>query len=189
MKQILTILLITNSLFAQSNFENDSILLWNSKRKINLNDFTSENKTHEYEQATAVIAPSLILIPRRIHESNISSVKIVAIMYKNESWSKSIEDYVILHEQGHFDITEIFARKFRKKMAEVKVSEIKIDVVFLTNLFNSNDIEHWDFQFQYESETQRGTNYKMQQIWNEKIKRMLEELKDFESDIYIDEIK
>lgn len=189
MKRILILLLISNSLLAQSNFENDSILLWNSKRKINLKDFTSENKTHDYKQAVAVIVPSLILFPLEIYENEIYDVKIVAIMYKNKSWYNSIEDYVLLHEQGHFDITEIFARKFRKKMAEVKVSEIKIDVVFLTNLFNSNDIEHWDFQFQYESETQRGTNYKMQQIWNEKIKKMLEELKDFESDIYIDEIK
>jgi len=189
MKKILIILFITNSLFAQSNFENDSILLWNSKRKINFKDFTSEIKPDDYNHATAVIVPSLMLIPKIIYENKINKVKIVAIMNKNKSWSKSSQDYVLSHEQGHFDITEIFARKFRKKITDAKSSEIKIDVIFLTNLFNTNDIEHLDFQFQYESETQKGTNYKIQQIWNEKIKKMLEELKDFESDIYIDEIK
>lgn len=189
MKKIILLLTISNVIFAQRNFDNDSILIWNSDRKINWNDFKSNDKKHSYEDAVAVITPSLIIIPKTLSQKDIPNIKIVATLHKNMSWYLNNEDYVLIHEQGHFDITEIFARKFRKKIFEAKNSEMKLDLVFITTLFESIDNEHWDFQSDYESETQNGTNYNFQKKWNEKIRNVLEELKDFESDVFIDEIK
>ena len=128
MKKIIIILILISEItFAQSSlFENDSILIWNENRKITWDDFKSKNKVHSYEQASAVITPGLIAYPNNIEESKIKKVKIIATVYKNKSWYKIKEDYILNHEQMHFNITEIYARKFRKELAKIEESGDKI---------------------------------------------------------------
>src|SRR5579871_6965376 len=46
------------------------------------------------------------------------SDSITAVFYPNESWVRIRDDKYLIHEQGHFDITEIFARKLRKRLLE-----------------------------------------------------------------------
>jgi hypothetical protein len=190
MKKIITLLLfITKITFAQSlSFENDSILIWNENRKITWNDFKSQNKVHSYEQASAVMAPGLIAYPKNIVASKIKEVKIIATVNKNQSWYKIKEDYILNHEQMHFNITEIYARKFRKELAKIEESGNKISPNAFLLLFNKIDEEHWNFQSQYEDETQRGTNFNQQKIWNEKIQKLLNELDDFKLDVKIEEL-
>jgi hypothetical protein len=186
MKKIV-LLFISQIAFAQSSsFENDSILIWNENRKITWTDFKSQNKVHSYEQASAVMAPGLIAYP--IEASKIKEVKIIATVNKNQSWYKVKEDYILNHEQMHFNITEIYARKFRKELAKIEESGDKISPNIFLSLFNKIDEEHWEFQFQYEEETQRGTNFNQQKIWNEKIQKLLKELDDFKIDIKIEEL-
>src|SRR5580704_14365013 len=50
---------------------------------------------------------------------------------KKKSWVRVKTDYILSHEQGHFDIAEIFARKLNKSLKEytvVKVSDLTRDV-------------------------------------------------------------
>lgn len=183
------LLFISQIAFAQlSSFENDSILIWNENRKITWDDFKSQNKVHSYEQASAVMAPGLIAYPKNIEASKIKEVKIIATVSKNQSWYKIKEDYILNHEQMHFDITEIYARKFRKELAQIEEFGNEISPNIFLLLFNKIDEEHWNFQSQYEDETQRGTNFNQQKIWNEKIQKLLNELDDFKLDIKIDEL-
>ena len=187
-KIIIFFFLILEIAFAQSSFENDSILIWNENRKITWDDFKSKNKVHSYEQASAVITPGLIAYPNNIEESKIKEVKIIATVHKNKSWYKIKEDYILNHEQVHFNITEIYARKFRKELAKIEESGDKINANTFLSLFHKIEDEHWEFQSQYEDETQRGTNFNQQKIWNEKIQRLLKELDDFKIDIKIEEL-
>ncbi|TXI67181.1 MAG: hypothetical protein E6Q46_03595 [Flavobacterium sp.] len=187
-KIIILFFLISKIAFAQSSFENDSILIWNENRKITWTDFKSQNKVHSYEHASAVITPGLIAYPKTIEESKIKKVKIIATVYKNKSWYKIKEDYILNHEQVHFNITEIYARKFRKELAKIEESGDKINANTFLSLFHKIEDEHWEFQFQYEDETQRGTNFNQQKIWNEKIQKLLNELDDFKLDVKIEEL-
>ncbi len=190
MKKIIILLLFISKIaFAQSSsFENDSILIWNENRKITWDDFKSQNKVHSYERASAVITPGLIAYPNNIEESKIKKVKIIATVYKNKSWYKIKEDYILNHEQVHFNITEIYARKFRKELAKIEESGDKINANTFLSLFHKIEDEHWEFQSQYEDETQRGTNFNQQKIWNEKIQKLLNELDDFKLDVKIEEL-
>ena len=190
MKKIIIILILISEItFAQSSlFENDSILIWNENRKITWTDFKSQNKVHSYENASAVMAPGLIAYPKNIEASKIKEVKIIATVNKNQSWYKIKEDYILNHEQMHFNITEIYARKFRKELAKIEESGAKISPNIFLSLFNKIDEEHWNFQSQYEDETQRGTNFNQQKIWNEKIQKLLNDLDDFKLDVKIEEL-
>ncbi|MFD2890870.1 hypothetical protein ACFS5J_02460 [Flavobacterium chuncheonense] len=136
--------------FSQSIFENDSILLWSSKRKLEWRDFRSNNKVHEYELAQAVITPSLIVIPRRISSTfDLGKLKVAAVVIKDKSWFKKQDVNIMIHEQGHFDIAEIYARKIRKKWTEnLLKNELNLDSVF--NIYKDIEDEHWNFQQEYE---------------------------------------
>jgi hypothetical protein len=51
---------------------------------------------------------------------------------RRKSWKdvKKINDYILLHEQKHFDIAELFVRKFRKAVAEkIRTSGIIINIL------------------------------------------------------------
>jgi hypothetical protein len=170
-KIIIFFFLISEIAFAQSSFENDSILIWNENRKITWDDFKSQNKVHSYEQASAVMATGLIANPKNIDASKIKEVKIIATINKNQSWYKIKEDYILNHEQMHFNITEIYARKFRKELTKIEESDDIISPNIFLSLFNK-----------------RGTNFNQQKIWNEKIQKLLYELDDFKLDVKIEEL-
>ncbi len=56
-------------------------------------------------------------------------IKVETIFNENLSWKddKRINDYVLLHEQKHFDAAEVYARKLRKELSEkIKTSSDSI---------------------------------------------------------------
>ncbi|PZP41286.1 MAG: hypothetical protein DI598_18420 [Pseudopedobacter saltans] len=88
-----------------------------------------------------------------------------------KSWAKE-NAKVLNHEQGHFDINEIYCRKFI----------LKLKTLSLTSSFNEEIIELFDkiveqvgeFQYQYNRQTEDGKNVELQKLWNEKIKQELD---------------
>ena len=61
-------------------------------------------------------------------EDSIRSFKAETFMYANHSWAlKSMKENeeLLRHEQYHFNISEVIARKFRKKISELSAEEIK----------------------------------------------------------------
>ncbi|WP_010520716.1 DUF922 domain-containing protein [Aquimarina agarivorans] len=94
------------------------------------------------------------------------------------SWVDENEKDVELlkHEQLHFDITELFARKFRKRLDEYE---------FGRNIRKAMQKIHGDIEFEriqmqeaYDSETAHSKNEEQQLIWELKIAKLL---KDFEA--------
>ena len=49
---------------------------------------------------------------------------IEAILVKSKSALKSESKYALNHEQKHFDVAELYARKFRKKMSETNFLKV-----------------------------------------------------------------
>ena len=97
---------------------------------------------------------------------------------KNKSWGRVKNDYILSHEQAHFDIAEIFARKLNKKMSEYKFDKdnYKTD---LKKVYQDITREKEAFQDQYDNETDHSRKKEEQLSWLTKIKNMLEELKDY----------
>jgi hypothetical protein len=94
--------------------------------------------------------------------------------YPGRSWYQpEVCDAVILsHEQLHFDISELFARKFRKVLQETRFSRnVKAEV---GALFRQVNRELAEFQDEYDKETNFSRNREQQQIWNMNIARALE---------------
>jgi len=80
---------------------------------------------------------------------------------------------VLSHEQLHFDITELFARKFRERLKTVKNdTDIKKKV---RKIFAEINRELNTFQNKYDRETNYSRNIPEQLLWNEKIAEALSE--------------
>ena len=92
---------------------------------------------------------------------------------KPRSWGRSKTDYILNHEQGHFDIAEIFARKLNKKMSEYQFNKTtyKND---LKNIYDGITTEKEVFQDQYDKETDHSRKKEQQAEWLKKIEKMLE---------------
>jgi len=100
--------------------------------------------------------------------------QIFAHFYPEKSWFKpSLADkYILAHEQYHFNITEVFARKFRQRVAQVEVTQsLGTD---LDQIHEEINKELSDFQELYDKETNYSRNFEEQVIWQNRIDDALE---------------
>ncbi len=98
-----------------------------------------------------------------------------AYFYPTRSWYKPevCNDVTLSHEQLHFDITELFARKMRKQLAETTFTEnVKEEVrkIYKITLRQLND-----YQNKYDSETNYSRNLTVQEKWLEEIETALKD--------------
>lgn len=95
--------------------------------------------------------------------------KVAAVMDRDESWIRDqFRNAAILsHEQGHFDIAHIFARKLE---ADLKSKRYRVgDVAELSTLYD-NFLEKMNaLQMQYDRETRGGLDLKAQARWRKYI--------------------
>lgn len=95
------------------------------------------------------------------------------------SWvhDKQKSDYILKHELLHFDITELYARKLRKRFA----SEIKTEKDYpkINKIYREIISEWQNKQQQYDGETNHSINKDAQILWNEEIANELELMLDY----------
>lgn len=99
--------------------------------------------------------------------------RVSAYFYPNLSWYKPelCNDKTLLHEQLHFDITELFRRKMSKKLTTTKFTKkVKEEVrqIYKVTLRQLND-----FQNKYDSETNYSRNLVVQERWVKEIEAAL----------------
>ncbi|MCB0506828.1 MAG: hypothetical protein KDD21_00875 [Bacteroidetes bacterium] len=152
---------------------------WSANRKLTWNDFKENYKVSKYSVEAAKVSTS-ITYGCSVSNNEISYI-VEARLYPKASWSNKEAqfDYVLQHEQLHFDITELFARKLRKILSE-KIKNHKD--YKLVNKYGDKISDDWDvFQDKYDRETDHGTNDSKQKEWNIAIQQQLKMLEDFAS--------
>src|SRR5258705_4867657 len=100
--------------FAQS--KDEELLDWSASRKLTWNDYKASPDPNSDAAASTT---SYLAIEYNITSSNFG-YKIQSMFSKTRSWGLHKTVYILNHEQGHFDIAEIFARKLNKEMSEYK---------------------------------------------------------------------
>lgn len=114
-------------------------------------------------------------------------IKIYATMHKPDSYIKewvlqapqgSI-NYLLNHEQKHFDISEIFAREAVKAIRGKRFTKnyAKEINTIMQNLFKRSEAMH----DAYDKETGHGTNAVVQREWNDKIENGLKALEAYKN--------
>lgn len=108
--------------------------------------------------------------------NGIVTYKIDCRFEKNKSWGLVKNDWILRHEQGHFDIAEIFARKLNKSINEYEFNrgsfQKDLDVIY-----KSVVDEKEKYQQQYDNETDYSRNKTNQEQWLKKIESELKQSK------------
>lgn len=92
-------------------------IIWHEERKLAIRDFKGSIEKRPFQAATM---SSFEYFSERNPINGKAAVKARSLFYCPMSYFKRSESdsLILAHEQLHFDITELFARKFIKKIAE-----------------------------------------------------------------------
>ncbi len=179
MKNILICLFV---LFIISESSNEETLTWDANNKLTWADFkASPDKESDAVALTAsgiTFGYSVQTTGKRIVEF---STIVESHFYPNKSWYiKAKSDVHILgHEQLHFDITELYARKFRQQISELQVNQnVKKQ---LNKLHEDINVELRDAQKKYDLETQHSMDAVKQREWFNYVEKELNSLEEFKS--------
>lgn len=173
MKKFLIPLLFFFPLCMHAQADHDFIH-WSASKKLNWDDFKGNPQTGS--DAAALTATHLGFAFSFIKGQ--VTYNIECRFDKNRSWVLIKNDWILGHEQGHFDIAEIFARKLKKEVSAYTFNkntfQKDLDVIY-----NKIMKEKEALQNQYDDETDFSRNKPKQEEWLKKIEKMLEELKAF----------
>lgn len=152
----------------------DQFVQWSADRKLKWDDYLAmpDSKSDAAANTSTVIGFKYHI------RNNVPHYSIFCHFAKTQSWGRYKNDYILSHEQGHFDIAEIFTRKLNKEVLayEFNSQTFRQD---LNKLYTSvmNEKEH--FQQQYDRETDFSRNKRMQEMWLKKINQELEKLANY----------
>ena len=172
LKYFLILLLFPSVLFSQSS--NEEVLEWDPSRKLSWADY----KARPNPDSDAAASTTTYLGINYNITSRSFSYKIYSRFSKTRSWGLHKTAYILSHEQGHFDIAEVFARKLHKKMSEFKFDK-RTYQKDLEKIYRDVTKEKEDTQNQYDKETNHSINKTEQLLWLKKIAAMLEEYADW----------
>lgn len=96
---------------------------------------------------------------------------------KSRSWARVKTDYILAHEQAHFDIAEIHARKLNKALAKYQYNE-QTASKDLNKIYDQIMAEHHQMQLLYDKETNHSILQDKQKEW---LKKVSEQLKSLEA--------
>ena len=153
--------------------QDEEVIIWDKSKKLSWEDFKG---APENNRAAAVTASGLTYqFSTTKKNGHIVEVDftVVSYFYPNKSWYRpEVCDEIILgHEQLHFDITEVYARKFTKLLKEKKfTNNVKNEV---KQIYSSINSELNDFQNLYDTETNFSRNREQQLAWELKVKKLL----------------
>lgn len=106
---------------------------------------------------------------------------VTPVFHRNESWCKKPTPELLAHEQLHFDIAELFARKSRMKISTLKrqgVRDVSVYNAAVSEIFEeSNRVDA-----QYDHETVHGASRKKQTEWEYSVRIELMLLNRFSSE-------
>jgi len=115
----LQVLLGLSIILFGTSTDSDDVIYWSSDYKLTWDDFEGEPR-FDYESISALTSSGIIHY-KGCKDGEIT-FKVQAYFEKDESWVKeeALTDYHLIHEQIHFDITELSARRLRGSLKKRK---------------------------------------------------------------------
>jgi hypothetical protein len=169
-----TLVLTALIAFAFCSLQTDNYIPWKESRRLTWNDF--KGKPDEKSPFKAKTESNLdIQISTKGEEATLT---MVTSFDMNKSWVKDKRDVLLRHEQTHFDIAELWSRKFKQRL-KGKTFAAKSFQSILSSMHADIQKEGRAMQAQYDKETEHSINEKAQAKWTQKINADLKSLSEF----------
>ena len=171
MKQILALPIFILPLLVLS-LTDDDYIKWQEDRRLTWEDFKAAPLKLGN---TAAMTTTHLGFSYNVTNGKVT-YKIDCRFEKNKSWGLVKNDWILRHEQGHFDIAEIFARKLNRSINEYPFNRSSFQKD-LDVIYKSVVDEKEKFQQLYDDETDYSRNKTNQEEWFKKIESELKQNK------------
>lgn len=152
-----------------SPHRDDDYIRWDENRKLTWDDFKAPA-----QKLGNTAAMTTTHLGFSYNVKNGKATYIIDCRFeKNRSWGLVKNDWILKHEQGHFDIAEIFARKLNRDINKYEFDRTNFQKD-LDGIYKAVVTEKEQFQQQYDDETDYSRNKPKQEEW---LKRIESELK------------
>ncbi|MCW3806469.1 DUF922 domain-containing protein [Plebeiibacterium marinum] len=149
---------------------------WNEEEKLTWNDFTFASKDTCSFAKDALIS---VLIKYKSFYNPKLGFSVVAVIDKKTSWTiDTISKDLLEHEQYHFDLCELYARKIRETYDSLLKTN-NTNILKYTEVFERLDEEHFLEQSRYDVETNHGADKSEQKMWETYIEEELMSLNTY----------
>jgi hypothetical protein len=175
MKSTILLFVLFTLLTSFNTTEDQNKLLWSDHGQLTWADFKGQPKQNSFGDAlTAVNISAKPYVKNR----KLNYV-VKAYFLKDKSWCKVRSGNLLEHEQLHFDIAELYARKVRQKVAELQSAGIKDHRIYNNAIHHilaeSNEMDH-----QYDRQTLNGSLLNKQLTWELEVRIQMSELRAFQ---------
>ena len=127
----LLIMQLCTCCYAQDDLDENRYILWGENMELSLDDFMLKRKPKNAIE-TAFIRYGFSYSLEQKDKMTIN-FNVYVYMDREKSWSRyhgvadadSCLSYVLKHEQGHFDIAEIYARECRMLLSQIKANSFE----------------------------------------------------------------
>lgn len=165
---------ILSLVFLSVSATDSNLILWRADHRLGWEDFQGPV---DLQRKSGVQAATQVMIELNTQQNgNLAHFTVACYFERDRSWTANRQnEYLLSHEQLHFDIAELFAREMRKRLRELsEVSHRNLESR-VQQIYRQVNREHNAFQDRYDRETEHSKNREKQAQWEAKIKRMLEE--------------
>ena len=174
MVKIIAILVLTLSVLPAVH-EKGNEIPWSASRRLTWSDFQGAPDRHA---TNAALTSSKIVFNYGYGSEKGFTYSISCVFDKMNSWGRVRTDYILSHEQGHFDIAELYTRKLNKMMKKYTFNS-KTSPKEVPAMYRQLMQDEADYQNVYDSETDFSRNKPGQEAWLNKIRKQLDELEDY----------
>ena len=173
MNKYISLLMI--NLFVIISLQAQKSIPWVSEVQLTWKNFKMKAPTDHFAAALSAIQYNLDVEAK----GNDLHISIVNSLIPKQSWVRkdSKNDYILKHEQVHFDIMEVYVRKFRAEMKTKKLTSKNAELI-LKRLYKKYYKLGSEAEYRYDKETNHSLKKVQQAQWNEKVSKELKELEE-----------
>lgn len=184
-KPVILLVLLWGGTSFISQKPDKNLINWSKNRKLSWDNFKGHPDNSSAFGAISSTGMGYVTDLRK----DTMYVTITCYFSPDKSWvkKKDRKESLLNHEQRHFDLTEIYARLFRKevKAYSFRFASLNKD---LSKVYEEINKKYNQEQSLYDKETEHSKNEQKQEQWDHKIAEYMESLKaydDSEIKVYI----
>ena len=182
-KIIILFLIIPTSLIFGQNISKDSIIEWKKDNNLSWSEFLGKPNDNIIADALTSykieVLPSDVVLDENDNILNYQNLTVKANFYKYHSWYIENTNQLLEHEQLHFDIAELFARKMRMEFEKLK-NDNESNFNIYVDCYNRLWKDCREMQRDYDFDTNHGRENEINLKWIDKINNELSKLNEFE---------
>lgn len=152
----------------------ENLIEWSASRKLRWDDFKG---TPDPSSTNAALTNSSITVEFGFNNRALTH-SIKCRFNKSLSWGRIRNDYILNHEQGHFDIAEIHARVLHKALLNYTFNAKTVNDD-INRIYREVIDQHVQTQKLYDLQTNHSIDSAAQRTWNNKIYSLLKDNEQF----------